>query len=590
MNTDRVVISSVLVASLVLFAWGRWRYDVVAIAALIVVALFGLVDAAEVFSGFGHPAIITVAAMLVISHAMETSGVVALLGRGLAVVAVGRWSTLAVLMITVTALSGFMNNIGALVLMLPVAVHLARAQGVHKSRYLMPMAFASMLGGLITLIGTPPNIIVASFRDQAGLEGYGIFDFAPVGLMVATGGIVAMMALSGRFIPQRDPVDETRPLDHIDPYMTEVIVPEGSALIDQTLRTLEERGHGDLSVVALVRRGEELVAPRRSVQILAGDLLVIEADQESLQELISDHSLEVTGQRRFKANRLQIDDFSVVAAVVLPQSRLSGRTATGLQLRSSYGLNLLGVSRQGHDIVGRLGHTRIEPGDVLMVQGEAEAMDETLTRLDCLELADSQLTPRRRFDPVVPAIFAGAILCTAFGMVKIEVSLVAAVLLMVLLRRVSVKDIYEKVDWPVIVLLGAMIPVGGALETSGTTRLIVENFEKVGGGLGPVAIVALLMAAAMALSNIVNNAAAAVLMAPLALQLAIGLGINGDPLLMAVAVGSSCAFLTPIGHQSNLLVMGPGGYEFGDYWRLGLPVSMAVLATGVPAILWIWPA
>lgn len=278
MNTDHVVISSVLVASLVLFAWGRWRYDVVAIAALVVVALFGLVDAAEVFSGFGHPAIITVAAMLVISYAMETSGVVALLGRGLAVVAVGRWSTLAVLMITVTALSGFMNNIGALVLMLPVAVHLARAQGVHKSRYLMPMAFASMLGGLITLIGTPPNIIVASFRDQAGLEGYGIFDFAPVGLMVATGGIVAMMALSGRFIPQRDPVDETRPLDHIDPYMTEVIVPEGSALIDQTLRTLEERGHGDLSVVALVRRGEELVAPRRSVQILAGDLLVIEAD------------------------------------------------------------------------------------------------------------------------------------------------------------------------------------------------------------------------------------------------------------------------------------------------------------------------
>ncbi|MEJ2340302.1 MAG: SLC13 family permease, partial [Gemmatimonadales bacterium] len=323
-----------------LFAWGRWRYDVVAIAALIVVALFGLVDAADVFSGFGHPAVITVAAMLVVSHAMETSGVVAILARGLAVVTVGRWITLAVLMITVTALSGFMNNIGALVLMLPVAVHLA----------------------------------------------------------------VAMMALSGRFIPQRDPVDETRPLDHIDPYMTEVIVPEGSALIDQTLRTLEERGHGDLSVVALVRRGEELVAPRRSVQILAGDLLVIEADQESLQELISDHSLEVTGQRRFKANRLQIDDFSVVAAVVLPQSRLSGRTAPGLQLRSSYGLNLLGVSRQGHDIVGRLGHTRIEPGDVLMVQGEAEAMDETLTRLDCLELADSQLTPRRRFDPVVPAI------------------------------------------------------------------------------------------------------------------------------------------------------------------------------------------
>ena len=259
-------------------------------------------------------------------------------------------------------------------------------------------------------------------------------------------------------------------------------------------------------------------------------------------------------------------------------------------MRSSYGLNLLAISRQGHDIVGRLGHTRIAPGDVLLVQGETEAMAETLERLNCLELAESELTPRRHFDPVVPTIFVAAILCTAFGIVRIEVSLVAAVLLMVLMGRLSVKDIYDKVDWPVIVLLGAMIPVGGALETSGTTRLIAQFFVDVGGGFGPVAIVGIMMVAAMALSNVVNNAAAAVLMAPLALQLANGLGMNGDPLLMAVAVGSSCAFLTPIGHQSNLLVMGPGGYEFGDYWRLGLPVSIAVLATGVPAILWIWPA
>ncbi len=590
MNADQIVISSVLVASLGLFAWGRWRYDVVAIAALVVVALFGLVDVGEVFSGFGHPAIITVAAMLVISHAMETSGVIALLARGLAVFAVGRWSTLAVLTATVTALSGFMNNIGALVLMLPVAVHLARAQGIDKSRYLMPMAFGSMLGGLFTLVGTPPNIIISGFRSEAGLGGYGIFDFAPVGLIVASGGILVMIAFSRRLIPQRTAFDETRPLDHIDPYMTEVIVPAGSALIDQTLRTLEERGHGDLSVVALVRNGQELVAPRRGVKMLDGDLLVIEADQESLQELLSDHSLEVTGQRRFKADHLQIDDFSFIVAVVLPDSRLVGRTAAGIQLRSSYGLNLLAVSRQGHDIVGRLGHTRIAPGDVVMVQGETETMAETLARLDCLELAESELTPRRRFDPVVPAIFVAAILCTAFGFVRIEVSLVAAVLLTVLTNRLSVKDVYEKVDWPVIVLLGAMIPVGGALETSGTTGLIAQNFVDVAADLGPTAIVAITMATAMLLSNVVNNAAAAVLMAPLALQLANGLGMNGDPLLMAVAVGSSCAFLTPIGHQSNLLVMGPGGYKFGDYWRLGLPVSIAVLVTGVPAILWIWPA
>jgi di/tricarboxylate transporter len=589
-NTDQIVISFVLVATLVLFASGRWRYDVVAVAALIVVALFGLVDAAEVFSGFGHPAIITVAAMLIISYVMETSGVVTILARGVEAVAVGRVGTLAALMGTVAVLSGFMNNIGALILMLPIAVHLARAQGVNRSLYLMPMAFASMLGGLITLIGTPPNIIIASFRDQAGLGGYEIFDFSPVGLIVATGGIVVMIALSGRLIPKREQVDEANPLDHIDPYITEVTVPEGSALIDHTLRMLEERGHGDLSVVALVRGGDKLLAPRRDVKILGGDLLVIEADQESLQELVSDHSVELTGGRAFKASLLQNEDVSVIAAVVLPQSRLAGRTETQMRLRSSYGLNLLAISRQGHDIVDRIGHARIAPGDVLMLQGETEAMAETLVRLNCLELAESELTPQRRVDPIPLAIFIGAILFTAFGIARIEVSLVAAVLFMVLLNHVSVKDIYEKVDWPVIVLLGAMIPVGGALETSGTIQLIAESIVRAGGELGPVAIVGMLIAASMALSNVVNNAAAAVLMAPLALKLASGLGMNADPLLMAVAVGSSAAFLTPIGHQSNLLVMGPGGYRFGDYWRLGLPVSIVVLVTGVPAILWVWPA
>jgi di/tricarboxylate transporter len=583
----------------VLFAWGRWRYDVVAIGALIVVSLSGLVDAADVFAGFGHPAIITVAAMLIISYAMETSGVARLLARAIEVLSVGNLTTLAVMMVAICILSAFMNNIGALALMLPVAVRLARARGVDRGRYLMPLAFASMLGGLITLIGTPPNIILSTFRNQAGFGSYGIFDFAPVGLTVSAAGILAMIALSGKLIPDRDQLDEAHPLDHIDPYMTEVIVPEGSALIDHTLKTLEERGHGDLSVVALIRRGEEFIAPRRNVTILGEDLLVIEADQESLQELVNDHSVEITGERHFPGSRLQTEDFSVIAVVVLPQSRLAGRTATRMNLRSSYGLNLLGISRQGHDIVGRLGHVAIAPGDVLMVQGETEAMAETLVRLGCLELAESQLTPQRRFDPIPLVILVGAIVCTALGLARIEVSLVGAVLCMVLLARISVKEVYEQVDWPVVVLLGAMIPVGGALETSGTTRLIAEHFVRFGGGLGPIVTVALLMAGAMALSNIVNNAAAsnivnnaaaAVLMAPLALQLASGLEMNADPLLMAVAVGSSCAFLTPIGHQSNLLVMGPGGYRFADYWRLGVPVSVAVLLAGVPTILWVWPA
>ena len=590
MDTNQVLISCVLGATLVLFAWGRWRYDVVAIGALIVVSLSGLVDAADVFAGFGHPAIITVAAMLIISYAMETSGVARLLARAIEAVSMGNLTTLAVMMVAICILSAFMNNIGALALMLPVAVHLARARGVDRGRYLMPLAFASMLGGLITLIGTPPNIILSTFRNQAGFGSYGIFDFAPVGLTVSAAGILAMIALSGKLIPDRDQLDEAHPLDHIDPYMTEVIVPEGSALIDHTLKTLEERGHGDLSVVALIRRGEEFIAPRRNVTILGEDLLVIEADQESLQELVNDHSVEITGERHFPGSRLQTEDFSVIAVVVLPQSRLAGRTATRMNLRSSYGLNLLGISRQGHDIVGRLGHVAIAPGDVLMVQGETEAMAETLVRLGCLELAESQLTPQRRFDPIPLVILVGAIVCTALGLARIEVSLVGAVLCMVLLARISVKEVYEQVDWPVVVLLGAMIPVGGALETSGTTRLIAEHFVRFGGGLGPIVTVALLMAGAMALSNIVNNAAAAVLMAPLALQLASGLEMNADPLLMAVAVGSSCAFLTPIGHQSNLLVMGPGGYRFVDYWRLGVPVSAAVLLTGVPTILWVWPA
>ena len=591
MTVDQIVIFAILLTTLVLFIWGRWRYDIVALGALLPVFMAGLVPAREVFLGFGHPAVITVAAVLVISRGLLNAGVVDSMSRLLA--RVGSRPTLQVATLTgiVVLCSGFMNNVGALALLMPVAIWISRQSGRSPSLLLMPLAFGSLIGGLITLIGTPPNIIIASYRARTGAAPFGMFDFAPVGLAVAVVGLLFIALVGWRLTPRREGAAASEELFQIEDYISEARVPEGAKIVGHTLYQLTsemERDKGAV-VVAVIRGDRRIPAPSWFDVIQPGDILLVEANSEDLQSLVEGLGLELAESKTEHMGAMESDDIRIIEAIVTPNSLMPGETVVSIKLRANFGVNLLAVARQGHRLKSRLGQIRFAVGDILLLQGTEEALRETLTTLGCLPLAERGI---RLFKPrkilLAVAIFGVGMLLAALNILPVQIAFVAAALVMVLVGLISVNEIYESIDWPIIVLLGAMFPLGNALETTGGAQLIAEQLMILSDRVPLAAMLAVLMVSTMLLSNVVNNAAAAVLMAPIAVSLAEGMAVSADALLMSVAIGASCAFLTPVGHQSNALVMVPGGYRFGDYWRLGLPLSVIVVVVAVPLILFFW--
>jgi di/tricarboxylate transporter len=591
MTNEQVLLFSLLGAALVLFAWGRLRYDIVAVLALLIAVALGLVPAATAFSGFGHPAVITVAAILILSRALRESGIVNPMVRLLR--PLQSRSSLQVLAITGLAAlcSGFMNNVGALALFLPVALQSAYAAGRPPSQLLMPLSFGTLLGGLTTLIGTPPNIIIASFRASETGQSFAMFDFTPVGLGVAAVGVGFVALVGWRFLPLREHGDEeAEAIFNVEDYITEVRLPEGSPYVGHRLVDLETLAQGDIAVVALVRRKERMLAPSSFLRLQAGDILILESDTATLQKVVEDAELDSLGATELSVANLRSDRVGLVEVVVAPGSRMEGRTARSLRLHTRFGVNLLGVARQGQRVAERPGRIRFLAGDVLLLQGEREALPETLAALGCLPLAARGIVLGRRVVSVVPAlVFAIAVLSLVAGVLPPHIAFVAAVAALVLLGEIGLRALYEAVDWPVVVLLGAMIPIGAAIESTGAGAVVTGPILALAGQVPLWAILTLVMVVTMLLSDIMNNAATAVIMAPIGLGIAHGLGVSIDPFLMAVAVGASSTYLTPIGHQSNLLIMGPGGYRFGDYWRMGLPLDALIVAVAVPMILVVWP-
>ena len=589
MTAEQIGVFVVLLLALVLFVTERWRYDVIALLALLAVTLAGIVPGDKAFLGFGHPAVITVAAVLVVGRALQNAGLVDLLANWVS--KVGDRVTLQVIALTgvVATLSAFMNNVGALALLLPIAIRMARKNGRPPSMLLMPLSFGSLLGGMTTLIGTPPNIIIASFRAQTDSGPFRMFDFAPVGIGVALAGIGFMSLIGWRLIPQRKGQLSREELFRIEDYVAEVRVPDGSKLAGKFLHDLEQTVENDATVVGLVRRDRKLLAPSSYEMLEVGDILIVEADSEALKSLLDDTKLELVGDKEHDDKALGSDEVSVIEAIVKPDSPLEGNTAWTFNLRWRYGINLLGVARQGSRLKQRLKSIQFQAGDILLLQGQRERLQETLSVLGCLPLAERGL----RFGPQRLAlsltIFALSITAMTLGFLAPPIALVGAAVLMVLFKLVSLREAYHSIDWPVIVLLGAMLPVGAAMETTGAADLVANGLLQISGQLPDVATLVLVFLGVMFLSDVVNNAAAAVLMAPIATSVAQGIGASADPFLMAVAVGASCAFLTPIGHQSNTLVMGPGGYKFSDYARMGLPLDLIIVLVAVPLILWFWP-
>lgn len=592
MAGSQIAVFAILAASLALFIWGRWRYDLVAIAALLAVFFTGLVKTDQLFSGFAHPAVITVAAVLIISRGLLNAGVIDTLSHQMAKVGDRPTAQIAILTSIVIISSGFMNNVGALALLMPVAIWMSRRSGRPPSLLLMPLAFGSLLGGLITLIGTPPNIIIALFREETGRPAFDMFDFTPAGACIALAGLIFITLIGWRLTPRRRSGESSKELFEIDNYLSEVVIPEDSKLEGKALYYLNSLMGEDkhVTIVDVVRDGRNMPAPSWYEVLKAGDILVVLADSEELQVLLDEVGLQLAQDKSFDKEMIESEDIEIIEAIIGTRSPMIGKTATGLRMRRNYGVNLLAVARQGQQLKQRVLETRFTAGDILLLQGDKDSLRKALTSLGCLPLAERGFRlPKPKQVLMALTVFGSAMIAAALDLVPVQVAFSAAALIMVLTGLISLRDIYESIDWPVIVLLGAMFPLGSALESTGGAQLIADKMLILSNSFTQPLTLGFMIVGTMLLSNVINNAAAAVLMAPIAINLAQGMNVSADPLLMGVAIGSSCAFLTPVGHQSNALVMAPGGYRFGDYWRLGLPLSVVVVAVAVPLILSFWP-
>ncbi|ALS98281.1 SLC13 family permease [Lacimicrobium alkaliphilum] len=636
MTQEQLTILGILVGTMVMFLWGRWRHDMVALGALLACVVSGLITQEQAFSGFAHPAVITVACVLVLSRGLQTSGAVDALTRKVLPAKAGITLSLAALVGVAALLSGIMNNVGAMALLMPVAVQMARRLDLPPGQILMPLAFGTILGGMTTLIGTPPNLIVAGFRQQSGLQSFSMFDFTPVGLAVALGGVVFVVLLGWRLVPGR----KQSGVEGFESgaYVTETRVEEGSKAEGKSLREIQQAlDDNDAQVLALVRHEMRMNAPNPYRTVRAGDILVIEAETEVLSNVLSglglkleeakdtrseDTDPEDSEQDTDKEQKSQMadmaakennapqstgtpdkdedkeedednqDDSDIVLSelVVLPGSQLNGRSAAELSLRTRYGLNLLALSRQGHRSIKRLRQTALKSGDMLLMQGTKETITEFGADNGCVPLAERELSiPDTRKAWQASLIMLFAVGTAALGILPAAITFTIGVLASMVLRTVPPRAVYQYIDWPVIVLLAALIPVAEAMETTGAAALIAEFLlNSVALGDAVVGLI-LIMVVTMFLSDLMNNAATAAMMCPIALGTATALGVSADSFLMAVAIGASCAFLTPIGHQNNTMILGPGGFRFGDYWRMGLPLEVLVVGISIPMLLWIWP-
>ena len=589
MTTDQIILFTLFGAVFGLLLWGRFRYDIVAFGALMLGVVLGVVPTENAFDGFGHPATLIVALVLVVSAGLVRSGAVMLITRTLVDSSRNLGAHITMMGAVGGVLSAFMNNVAALALLMPVDIQTARKAGRAPGLSLMPLSFATILGGMATLIGTPPNIIIASIRQESLGAPFKMFDFAPVGGLAAIAGLIFVALIGWRLIPARE--DAMIEAEDIAQYIAELTVPEGNKQIGKRLAELQEEAHrADVAILGLMRDGKRRYGTARNVVLQAGDAIVLEATPDALDEFRSTLNLALADRDREDLLLADGDGVEIVEVVVTDGSRLNGRTAQAVGLSWRQRTVLLGLSRQGRKITSQLRTTELKPGDILLLLVPRDTVAHVTDWLGVLPLADRGLAVTQDSKTwLAIGMFAGAVAAASFGLIYLPIALGLVVVGYVLAKIVPLSELYTHIEWPVIVLLGSMIPLGAALETSGGTELIAGALVGLTEGLPAWVVLTVLMVVTMSLSDVLNNTATTIVAAPVGIQMAQTLGVSPDPFLMAVAVAASSAFLTPIGHKNNTLILGPGGYSFGDYWRMGLPLEIIVVAVSIPAILVFWP-
>lgn len=589
MTPDQLALFALLFFVFVFLVWGRWRYDLVAFVALLVAIVAGLVPVENAFSGFGHPATVIIALVLVVSRGLSNSGAIELIAR----LVIDRSRSLAAhitIMSSVAAvMSAIMNNVAALTLLMPVDVQAAARSNRSPAVSLMPISFASILGGMITLIGTPPNIVISEFRNQAFGQPFKMFDFAPVGIACASIGVAYLALVGWRLLPgQRRESNSARELFELADYIVELAVTDSSPVIGRKVRDLDEDvREAGAEVLGLIRRGRRMPGLARQIEVKAGDRLVIEAKPDAIDELLGGLGLDYVGTG---VTAMKNEQLGLIEVVVPDGSSLVGRSASSLRMLYRYGVSLVGVSRQGSRFRENVRKLDIRAGDVLLLLGGEERLNDVIGRMGFLPLKDrGQRVLQRDKAWIAVGVFATAIALASVGVMYLPIALGFVAAIYVFSDIVPIRSVYNSIEWPVIVLLGCMIPIGSALQSTGGSTVIVDGILSVAASASPVTVLTLLVIVTMTLSDVMNNTATAVIAAPIGVELAERLGVNPDPFLMGVAVAASCAFLTPIGHKNNTLILGPGGYRFGDYWRMGLPLEVLVVVVSVPMIVWVWP-
>jgi di/tricarboxylate transporter len=608
-SRDQIVTVAVLGGMIVLFLWDRLRYDLVALLVLLGAVLGGIVPADRAFSGFSNPVLPLIGGALIVSATIARSGAVELLVRWLTPLLRSPSLQVGVLVACVASLSAFVKNVGALAIFIPVAFQVAQRNQRSPSEFLMPLSFASLLGGSMTLIGTSPNMLTATVRQELEGAPFHMFDFTPVGFGTALCGVL-FLTFGWRLIPRGRRSATAEATFRIEDYTSELKVGHGSPFAGQTVAEVEDSAGGNVTVTAIVRDQYRRYVPGGSWAVLPEDLLVVEADPQALAQFISDGALELVGSQELPEAVEEVEKLSaepkrdaalvpadrdpnrlaVVEAVVTSDSNLIGRSAADLHLREHYGVNVLAIGRRGRRTTVRLRRVKFQLGDAIVFQGRRATIYETLAALGCLPLAERRLQLGRRRQLLLPLLILGlAMALAAFRLVPAEIAFVGAALAIVILGLLTLNEVYAAIEWPILILIGALIPIGEAVKSTGTTDLLARVIAGFAGHLPGYATLAMILAVTMLVTPVLHHAAAVLVMGPIAGELARNLGYKIDPFLIAVALGAGSDFLSPIGHQSNTLVMGPGGYHFADYWKLGLPLSLIVIGIGVPLILLFWP-
>lgn len=589
MTPDQIILFALFGAVFGLLLWGRFRYDIVAFSALMAGVVLGVVDSKDAFDGFGHPATLVVALVLVVSAGLVRSGAVLLITRTLVDASRSLGAHITLMGAVGGILSAFMNNVAALALLMPVDIQTARKAGRAPGLSLMPLSFATILGGMVTLIGTPPNIIIAAIREESLGAPFKMFDFAPVGGVAAIAGLAFVALVGWRLIPARD--DSGISAEDLDAYIAELVVPEDSKHIGKRLSELEDTADkADVNIIGLMRDGKRRYGRAQTAQLRAGDALVLEATPDALDEFRSTLDLAVADTAREERLRADGEGVEIIEVVVTAESRLAGRTTQSVGLAWRQRTVLLGISRRGRKITAQLRKTKLETGDILLLLVPRDTGADVTEWLGVLPLADRGLAVTENSKVwLAIGLFAGAVVAASLGLIYLPIALGIVVVAYVLAKIVPLSELYTHIEWPVVVLLGSMIPLGAALEKSGGTELIAGSLVSLTQGMPAWAVLTVLMVVTMTLSDVLNNTATTIVAAPVGIQMAQTMNVNPDPFLMAVAIAASSAFLTPIGHKNNTLILGPGGYGFGDYWRIGLPLEIIIVAVSIPAILVFWP-